>query len=141
MLGFFYSDEVPDIKGNQGFWDQNLALHWVQDNIRAFGGNPDQVTIMGQSAGGWSLSAHILSPASRGLYKNAIMMSGALVEYKLILPPEDHVARFLTGIRKVGCADANDKSISKKVIECLEKLDPFKVEQIYNLSDKDPLGM
>lgn len=56
--------------GNYGFKDQLLALKWVKDNIRNFGGDPGRVTIFGQSAGGGSVHHHILSPASKGLWKN-----------------------------------------------------------------------
>ncbi|OTF81998.1 hypothetical protein BLA29_008459 [Euroglyphus maynei] len=47
IFGLLYSDEVEHIKGNMAFWDQALALEWVQQNIRYFGGNPEQVTIAG----------------------------------------------------------------------------------------------
>ena len=75
-LGFFSSgDEV--LLGNQGLWDQNLALCWVKDNIRAFGGDPDIITIFGESAGSMSVGLQMFSPQSRGLFKRVIMQSGA----------------------------------------------------------------
>src|SRR5699024_5465752 len=103
MLGFLYSDSVDDVKGNQGFWDQALALEWINDNIRYLGGDPRRITIMGESAGSWSVSAHILSPVSRGLFQNAIMMSGSIT-YDVLLEPKQMVDKLLTGIRQVGCA-------------------------------------
>jgi carboxylesterase type B len=59
---------TPDgtIRGNMGLYDQALALRWVRDNIRNFGGNPDRVTIFGESAGAASTSLHMVSPYSRG---------------------------------------------------------------------------
>ena len=54
------------LPGNLGLKDQVLALQWVQDNIEKFGGNPQQVTIFGVSAGGISVHFHILSPSSEG---------------------------------------------------------------------------
>jgi len=63
--------------GNYGLMDQQAALKWVRDNISKFGGNKDNVTIFGESAGGFSVNAHLASPGSAGLFHKAIAMSGA----------------------------------------------------------------
>ncbi|CAG2111665.1 unnamed protein product, partial [Medioppia subpectinata] len=75
-FGFLYGDR-EDAPGNVGLYDQLLGLKWVRENIHSFGGDRDQITIFGESAGSWSVSAHILSPLSKGLFKRAIMQSGA----------------------------------------------------------------
>jgi para-nitrobenzyl esterase len=79
-LGFFMhpalkaaGEEAP---GNYGFLDQLAALQWVKRNIAAFRGDPQQVTIAGESAGGISVMHHLASPASRGLFQRAVAMSG-----------------------------------------------------------------
>lgn len=64
--------------GNYGFTDQQLALKWTHDNVAQFGGNPNKVTIAGQSAGGMSTSLHMISPNSKGLFASAIMESNPL---------------------------------------------------------------
>ena len=65
-LGFLSSgdDTVP---GNFGLWDQNLALRWVKTNIAAFGGDPESMTVFGESAGAVSVGFQMLSPVSKGL--------------------------------------------------------------------------
>jgi para-nitrobenzyl esterase len=63
--------------GNFGLLDQEAALRWVHRNIRAFGGNPQKVTIAGESAGGWSVCALLTAPQARGLFRGAIMQSGS----------------------------------------------------------------
>jgi len=75
-LGYLYT-EVVGHDGNYGLHDQLLALHWVKENIVHFGGDPNQVTIAGQSAGSWSVSALVLCPLAKGLFHRAIMQSGA----------------------------------------------------------------
>ena len=63
--------------GDYGFMDQQAALRWVQHNIAQFGGNPNNVTIAGESAGGTSVLAQLVSPAARGLFQRAIVESGS----------------------------------------------------------------
>jgi para-nitrobenzyl esterase len=81
-LGFFASNETYKQYGTTGNWgilDQIKALEWVRDNIAEFGGDPDRVTIGGESAGSWSVSALVLSPLAKGLFSGAIMESGSIL--------------------------------------------------------------
>lgn len=72
----FLSTQDAVMSGNFGLKDQNLALRWVQRNIRFFGGDPQRVTIFGQSAGGVAAHMHLMSPRSHGLFHRVISMSG-----------------------------------------------------------------
>ncbi len=72
-LGFLYG--VEGLKGNYGFLDQQLALRWIRDNARQIGGDPSNITLFGESAGAMSVGLHMVAPASRKLFRAAIMQS------------------------------------------------------------------
>jgi para-nitrobenzyl esterase len=97
---------LPGISGNFGLLDQQAALRWVRDNIAAFGGDPSNVTIFGQSAGGNSVCQQLASPTARGLFHRAIIQSGGcggpLLDAQT--PREAHAAG-LRYARSVGCAE------------------------------------
>jgi len=79
VLGFLANPALTAAQGesgNYGFLDQQAALRWVHANIAAFGGDPARVTIGGESAGAWSVCAHLVAPGSQGLFARAIIESG-----------------------------------------------------------------
>jgi len=115
-LGFVSTGDSA-AEGNYGLWDQVLGLKWVNENIEAFGGDKDRITIMGQSAGGASVSHLSLSPLTKGLFQRVIAVSGVANAYFAYTHDIDRSTAELS--EEMFC-DNNDTS---KVIECLKKVD------------------
>jgi len=121
-LGFLYLDR-EDAPGNAGLFDQRMALEWVQDNIKFFGGNPNNVTLFGESAGAVSISFHLLSPLTRNLFSQAILQSGGPTCPWAIIDRKEAFSRTLALASAVNCPSSpNDL---EAVMECLRKTDPL----------------
>ncbi|XP_069103815.1 pyrethroid hydrolase Ces2e-like [Argopecten irradians] len=94
VLGFFSTGDA-NARGNYGLWDQIEALKWVKSNIRNFGGNPDSVTLFGESAGAFSVSHLAIMPSNKGLFHRVIMQSGSLGSFgSVIRYPADAASNF-----------------------------------------------
>ncbi|KAM5262854.1 acylcarnitine hydrolase-like [Ctenodactylus gundi] len=112
LLGFFSTGD-QHAPGNWGLLDQVAALRWVQINIAHFGGNPDRVTIFGESAGGISVSLLVLSPMSKGLFHGAIMESGVALMPDLISSSSEAVSTVVANLSSCEHVD------SEALVRCL----------------------
>lgn len=114
-LGFLAG--IDDLKGNYGLMDQRLAMEWVQDNIAQFGGDPDKVTLFGQSAGAMSVGLHLISPASQPLFDAAIIESNPYgIPYKSL----DLAAHFASILQSdLGCEREGLRCLRGKPFEHL----------------------
>ncbi|CAG5130300.1 unnamed protein product [Candidula unifasciata] len=108
------------LPGNQGFWDQLLSLQWIRDNIRSFGGDPDDVTISGESAGSLSTSLLSVSPLAKGLFTKAVLLSGTTE----ILPTSPHTSNdyLQKASNKYGCGSGSVDGNEEAVVRCLKQL-------------------
>nr|ASM90852.1 putative juvenile hormone esterase 1 [Colaphellus bowringi] len=136
-LGFLSTgDEV--VSGNNGLKDQNLALKWTKKNIDKFGGDPESITIFGESAGGASSQYHLLSPLSRGLFKGAILQSGTPLCPWAFSENNENLKNSQKLARSLNCPTEP----TTEMVECLRKVDALtiiKQDEIFKVWDYDPM--
>jgi len=116
-LGWLVTDTL---NGNFGIKDQRMAIQWVVNNIQNFGGNPNEITLFGESAGAGSIGVHLMSNASRGLFQRAIMESNPLgLPFKTLDIATEYGDK-LCGM--LGCPPDN--------MECLRNIPPDSIVEI-----------
>ena len=133
LMGFVCLPELEEEAGhcgNYGLYDQMTAIQWVKENIAAFGGDPDNITIMGQSAGGASVQLQCQSPLTDGLFHKAVMSSGCGMGSMLMGKQEDNKAFWQEIMQRCGC----------KNLAQFRKLPPQELFEAWNLYKKEIKG-
>uniref|UniRef100_A0AAY4C7K6 Carboxylic ester hydrolase n=3 Tax=Denticeps clupeoides TaxID=299321 RepID=A0AAY4C7K6_9TELE len=133
-LGFLSSGDSK-APGNYGLWDQHAGIAWVHRNIKAFGGDPDNITVFGESAGAAGVNFQLISPHNKGLIRRGISQSGvALCPWAINKNPRAFAEQIA---KKVGCP--TDDSM----VDCLKMTDPEALTLAGNLnlngSPTDPI--
>ncbi|XP_010210758.1 PREDICTED: bile salt-activated lipase [Tinamus guttatus] len=124
-LGFLSTGD-ENAPGNYGLKDQHMAIAWVKRNIKAFGGDPENITIFGESAGGASASLQMLSPYNKGLFKRAISQSGVgLCSWAIQKDPLPWAQKIA---ESVGCSTDNTAVLAN----CLRATDPKTLTMAYH---------
>ncbi len=138
-LGYLTHEEIQKKygrDGNFGLDDQLVALRWVRAHIAAFGGDPDNVTLMGQSAGAISVQYLCLNPAHRGLFRRAVMMSGGGLFPRFALPRPAESTRdyWLQFMELAGCRSFEELKAAPlaDIFEAVERIKALRKDTIYH---------
>ncbi|XP_011498519.1 PREDICTED: acetylcholinesterase [Ceratosolen solmsi marchali] len=118
-----YFEDDGEAPGNMGLWDQAMALQWLKDNAKVLGGDPNRITIFGESAGGGSVSLHLMSPVTRGLVRRGILQSGTLNAPWSYMSAEkaNEVAQIL--VQDCNCNSSMLEENATRVMECMKSVD------------------
>lgn len=138
IFGFFAHPELSKEtaykgSGNYGFLDQQAAVRWVHENISLFGGDPERITIAGESAGSMSVSVLMASPLSRGLFAQAIGSSGSVIADKRVKSLAEAEKAGVDMMRRMGYK--NVKEMRKVPAEVLMKQANVRNVPVYNIDN------
>lgn len=138
IFGFFAHPELSKEtaykgSGNYGFLDQQAAVRWVHENISLFGGDPERITIAGESAGSMSVSALMASPLSRGLFAQAIGSSGSVIADKRVNSLAEAEKAGVEMMRRMGYK--NVKEMRRVPAEVLMKQANVRNVPVYNIDN------
>ena len=122
--------EEAGFTGNYGLYDQMVAIRWVRDNIAAFGGDPENITIMGQSAGAASVQLQSSSPLTRGLFSKAVMSSGCGLGGLMSGSMEKSTAFWQAVMERCGC----------ETLEQFRAVSPEKLFEVWQICKKEIKG-
>ena len=122
--------EEAGFTGNYGLYDQMTAIKWVKDNIAAFGGDPENITIMGQSAGAASVQLQSSSSMTKGLFQRAVMSSGCGLGGMLASTEEKSSAFWQAVMERAGC----------QTLEQFRALEPEKLFELWQTCKKEIKG-
>lgn len=132
VFGFLAAND-ESCKGNYGLKDQTMALLWIHENIRAFGGDPKRVTLMGQSAGAASTQYQMLSKRANGLFHRAIMASGSALAFWALNRHAEKQFREFAAIAGIAGAE------SKKPFTIVHQLRMKTAEELMDYQERIPL--
>ncbi|XP_042882012.1 acetylcholinesterase-like [Penaeus japonicus] len=121
-FGYIYLD-IDEAPGNQGMYDQALAMKWIKDNAPYFGGNPERITLFGESAGASSAAFHLLSPVSMDLFDKVILQSGVPNNPWAIMSADK---AYDIGLKLVDDCKCNSSLVAEDpsgVMECMRRVD------------------
>ncbi|MFX1344797.1 MAG: carboxylesterase/lipase family protein [Promethearchaeota archaeon] len=123
-FGFLYMPNVPDVSANVGLLDMVAALKWVRENITQFGGNPEDITIFGESAGAFAVNCLLAMPATKSLFKRAIVQSGYVNKFSC--QPSNGIKTYETLLERLGIKKGDIESLRRVPFEKItEKLSSF----------------
>ncbi|CAH1789897.1 unnamed protein product [Owenia fusiformis] len=142
QLGFLTTED-DNAPGNCGIYDQLMSMQFVHDNIANFGGDPDKVTLFGQSAGGASAGLHTLSPLSEGLFHQVIAESGTDLSPWAFVDPDEHPRNYAVQMANILNENLDYEcptDDTAAMVECLRTVEPYEMIVSGILEMQETLG-